>query len=743
MSKYLPSKLGHVGRLLFALALTMSVLAGLGLAGQERVSAQGEVVSVDPTDQEVSRGETFTVDVMISGAENLTGYEFTLAFDPELVEVQDVEDASFLGSTGRTVVPGMPQIDDEAGTLFFGAVSTGAMDGPDGSGALATVTFKAIGQGTSPLDLQGVSVFSGGDERDPTVEGGSVSSVFAMAIDPEESVVNPGTFTVDVVLHGALDLTGYEFNVSFDPDVVEVDSVVDASFLGSTGRTVVPGTAQIDNEAGTLFFGAVSTGAMDGPDGDGVLATITFDAISQGESDLDLSGLQTFSGGTPETPDDMDGKVYVVNAGVSVVPEASSVSNCDTFEVELALGGEVTDVTGFDINLDWDATLFQVTDIAYAPYLESTGRTAQELAPTIDNATGTLNYAVATVGTAAGPDAPGVLAVVELQAVGVGTSDLDLHDVLISQSGFDVEPAALNDGTAESTPEAVGFEFSTIEDQVAGQPFNVTITAVDEFGDPAAHFEGDVTLSDDTGTLTPTQVEFVDGTPAVTAPMTITDAEEGITITAAGTNPCDVTFTGESNAFTVEADVESPDPATAVLTPDPETVTAGDSVTYTLMVDDVYGNPFHAEDLATFGIDAEAGGTFDGNVYTSEVAGIWTVTADYLTVSEDATLTVEADEENPISVTIDPAEVTIMIGECVTFDLTAEDSFGNTFDVTDYVDTTFTVDGGGTMTDDEFCSDDDGEWTVTGTYLGESADATVTVELYHLFMPVIAKNAGS
>jgi hypothetical protein len=413
--------------------------------------------------------------------------------------------------------------------------------------------------------------------------------------------------------------------------------VANASFLGSTGRSPVPGTPEIDNVAGTLFFGAVSTGAMAGPDGDGALATITFNTVDYGETKLDLNELLAFSGDTPETPDDMDGMVYVVRAGVSVLPEATSVSRCATFEVELALGGDVEDVTGFDISLDWDPALFDVTDIVYAPFMESTGRTAQDLIKDIGD--GTLNYVVATVGTTAGPDAPGALAVVTLEAIGVGTSDLHLHDVEISQSGFNVEPAALYDGEAESTKEAVEFELSTISSpQVAGQSFNVTITALNEDGDPAENFSGTVDLSDTTGTLSPTSVEMEDATETVA--MSVTKAQSGIVITAQTVNLCGVTITGDSNAFTVDPDVE-----------------------------------------------------------------------------------------NPAAVTIDPDDVTLEAGECQEFTLEGVDNYGNTFDVTDDEDTTYTTDGGGTLTDNEYCAETVGDWTVTGTYAGTGATKSDTADV--------------
>jgi len=83
-------------------------------------------------------------------------------------------------------------------------------------------------------------------------------------------------------------------------------------------------------------------------------------------------------------------------------------------------------------------------------------------------------------------------------------------------------------------------------------------------------------------------------------------------------------------------------PSVAVeLVPDPATITAGDSISYTLLAMDVYSNTWDVNHSSTFDIDDGAGGSWLDNVYTSEVAGTWTVSGDYLLLSDTAVLTVE------------------------------------------------------------------------------------------------------
>jgi PKD repeat protein len=115
-------------------------------------------------------------------------------------------------------------------------------------------------------------------------------------IDPPTKEVAYGdVFTLDVLVEGAEYLAAYEFNMDFDPAVVEVQGVEDGPFLSSTGRTVPTQTVLISNTLGTLYFGAFSVGEDDPPSGDGKLCTITLEAVGPGTSELDLHTVNLYS----------------------------------------------------------------------------------------------------------------------------------------------------------------------------------------------------------------------------------------------------------------------------------------------------------------------------------------------------------------------------------------------------------------------------------------------------------------
>ncbi len=78
---------------------------------------------------------------------------------------------------------------------------------------------------------------------------------------------------------------------------------------------------------------------------------------------------------------------------------------------------------------------------------------------------------------------------------------------------------------------AASFTFAAIADQLTGEPFTVTITALDAFGNTATGFTGPATLTDTTGTIAPAvSGSFVDG--VWSGAVTIDVEATGVVITA-------------------------------------------------------------------------------------------------------------------------------------------------------------------------------------------------------------------
>jgi hypothetical protein len=276
---------------------------------------QDTTVRIEPAQSTVTAGETFTVSVMIDDASDLECFQFKLLYNPIVVTVDTVTVSDFLGSTGRTVIPVSPLIDNEAGRTVFAAISIGPAPEADGTGELAVIRLTAQDVGESLLELAVVEIGAPITVEDgsvvvnpaltpvptrtptatPTITPTPISppTSATMRIAPPQSTAMAGeTFTVSVMIDDASDLGAFQCTLLYAPDVVTVEDVMVGEFLGSTGRTVIPLGPHIDNQAGGTTFGAFTLGLQPSLNGTGVLATVGLTAQGGGESPLDLQNAQ-------------------------------------------------------------------------------------------------------------------------------------------------------------------------------------------------------------------------------------------------------------------------------------------------------------------------------------------------------------------------------------------------------------------------------------------------------------------
>ncbi len=120
----------------------------------------------------------------------------------------------------------------------------------------------------------------------------SVCPIFADTISIVGPTTNPNVgdiFDVSVNVTGINDLYAFQFDLTFDPSLLSVDSVTEGSFLLSGGTTIfIPGV--VDNVGGNVTATADSLiGSIPGVTGNGALAVFQFTALASGTSPLSLS----------------------------------------------------------------------------------------------------------------------------------------------------------------------------------------------------------------------------------------------------------------------------------------------------------------------------------------------------------------------------------------------------------------------------------------------------------------------
>jgi hypothetical protein len=108
-----------------------------------------------------------------------------------------------------------------------------------------------------------------------------------VSIDPPTiSKLVGSTFDINLTVTNVTDLYGWQFNLTFNPSVLNCTDVEEGPFLQQAGTTwLLPMT--INNDVGFVFFGATLFPAPgSGASGNGTLATMTFAALDNDTSAL-------------------------------------------------------------------------------------------------------------------------------------------------------------------------------------------------------------------------------------------------------------------------------------------------------------------------------------------------------------------------------------------------------------------------------------------------------------------------
>lgn len=443
----MPAELGRRWPLVRAV-LAAVMLVGLTLVGP--VLAQDDP-TVSFADQDVSRGETFTVMVEVRDAVDVAGYSLELTFDPDVVEVQSVEVGDFLGVspffTGT-------DFDNAAGTILAEASLEPpfAGGGVTGDGVLAEIELEAVGWGHSGLAFDMVELYdSDALPLDVDLDAGDVVSLAAMEVSPAhpEELVPLGPFTEQILIKGAADLAGYQFTLrSSNPDVVAITDVELGPFLEANSELEATTNKSVAADEATFEVAGTPPGAdpVDGADGDGVIAIVHLDALMPGQSALTLHDRTVYdTDADTEEPEAMNGLVYVTDLEMSVQPAETTVAPNEVFDIDIHIDEDADDLSSYQFTLDWDPAVVTVTNVADTGFLGGAATTNL----TKDAVVGTLTFEAVllppTEPVSARPEGPGDLATVTFQALAEGTSALDLEDAVVFEGDTEM-PAIPVDG---------------------------------------------------------------------------------------------------------------------------------------------------------------------------------------------------------------------------------------------------------------------------------------------------------
>jgi general secretion pathway protein D len=124
----------------------------------------------DPANTVQHVGSTFTVNVLLSGGQNIFQVPMQISYDPKLLQVANVSNGSLLSQDGQIVTVTHRE---DGGTMQVTATRPPGSSGISGQGAVVTVTFVAKAPGQASLTI------AKGGARDPAMQALPVNGASA------------------------------------------------------------------------------------------------------------------------------------------------------------------------------------------------------------------------------------------------------------------------------------------------------------------------------------------------------------------------------------------------------------------------------------------------------------------------------------------------------------------------------------------------------------------------------------
>ena len=247
---------------------------------------------VDPQETTANQGDSLDVNVRIENAKDVWAFQFYLAWDPTFLEATEVAEGDFPGRGGVRETSFMKKVYNDKGYLLVSTTLVGGgagVEGEDGEGAIAIITFSVKAAGESHLHLYQVGVMDS-FERDITytLEDGYVNVAAPKLFVEPASIIDatlvPGeVFDVNVSISNVVDLSGFRFQLGYNSTLLNATGA-SAPFLVEPIKPEEH--VGINYTEGFVWVNVTSMG--ESINGSKVLANVTFSVLELGSSLLDV-----------------------------------------------------------------------------------------------------------------------------------------------------------------------------------------------------------------------------------------------------------------------------------------------------------------------------------------------------------------------------------------------------------------------------------------------------------------------
>jgi hypothetical protein len=446
------------------------------------------------TTAQKSVGDTFNINITVTNATQLSGWQVGINWDPSLLNY-----SNFVMPSDNVFAYDYPI---STSSVSSGNIVAGANLGPSathnftGSGTLAVLTLQII-QGVSSgglrqvqcdLSFEGIGsdtfLLSGLGSPDFTPISGHYKYT-APPPPPASLFINPpkvidptliaGTqFNISLRIKNATNVNMWQADVLYDNTILNATNVQEGDFLQSVGTTSFSFTIQQNYNATNGLIQMSCTLTSGGANGQGNLSTITFQVLGLGQCPITLTNvnlLDPYSLPLPfNTANGYFNNVFLAKLRVDppLVTGPLYVPGT-TFTINVTLE-QVQDFKMAVFNLTYVPSVVQEIDINVPSVLGQTP--IKKLV--VDDSAGYI-WANLTYPSGISTLPPVTLMTVQFQVLAMGVSPLNLNDTLLYDIGSSPITHEVYDGIFIGIIRDIAVTNVTTDMPIAYQGWNVTV----------------------------------------------------------------------------------------------------------------------------------------------------------------------------------------------------------------------------------------------------------------------------
>jgi hypothetical protein len=371
----------HVHPILLILIIQTVILAQAFIAQKVQAQTTLPTVYILPKENSYPIGQSFNITVNVKDAELIHGWIFYLYWNPEILNCTKIVEGPWTSQGGTYKTGFLYYINNTIGK----AVVINAIRGQytvSGSGTMAIITFQTLQNGLTRLDLNNTVLtkryFPSTQKEDiiPNQEDGYFQNPKTqIRIEPPENFAPPGLqTTLNITATNLFNMKTWIINLTWNPQILNLTEVVEQPW-NTTSPTTFNYT--IDNQNGKLTLNSTLQAEGEGETGNRTLATLSFQAIQNGETTITIQEAQLLdTNGTPHITT-LEGATFISIPKLSTKPKTIIDKNLKPgSQVTLNLTIEnVENLNQWSANLTWNPQILTLNNVEEGPFLKTIGQT--------------------------------------------------------------------------------------------------------------------------------------------------------------------------------------------------------------------------------------------------------------------------------------------------------------------------------------------------------------------------------